>query len=141
MFFPVKFAKVLRTLCFIEHLQWLLLTVSGFQPGTLLKKRLRQRCFSVNFGKYLGTSFERTPPNDCFFCLSVNLKSFQNTSFIEHLWETISCTSCRISTTRYSKNHSHKKRKDSLETRAAFSRIFIMWPERLCINFFSNQQS
>ena len=35
-------------------------------------------------------------------CLSEN---FENTSFIEHL---ISCTSCRISTTRYSKKLFHK---------------------------------
>ena len=46
-FFPVKFAKFLKTPLFTEHLHWLLLTVSSFQPATLLKKRLRQRCFSV----------------------------------------------------------------------------------------------
>ena len=42
----------LRTPCFTEHLQWLLLKVSGFQPATLLKNRLRQKCFSVNFAKF-----------------------------------------------------------------------------------------
>ena len=47
----------LRTPCFTEHLQWLLLKVSGFQPATLLKKRLRQKCFSMNFAKLLRTSF------------------------------------------------------------------------------------
>ena len=39
-FFPVKFAKTSKTPLFTEHLQRLLLTVSGFQPATLLKKRL-----------------------------------------------------------------------------------------------------
>ena len=33
------------------------LTVSGLQPATLLKKTLRQRCFSVSFAKYLRASF------------------------------------------------------------------------------------
>ena len=71
-FFLVKFAKF----CFANHLQRLLLTVSGFQPATLLKERLRERCFSVNFPKFLRTSFDRTPLDDCFLCLSVNLRSF-----------------------------------------------------------------
>ena len=39
-------------------------------PGlhvTLLKRRLRHRCFSVNFAKFLRTLFfYRTPPGDCF---------------------------------------------------------------------------
>ena len=46
-----------RKLCFTEHLQWLLLTVSGFQSVTLLKKSLRQRYFLVSFAKFLRTSF------------------------------------------------------------------------------------
>ena len=56
-FFPVKFAKFLKTPCFTEHLQWVPLKVLGFQPETLLKKRLRQRCLSVSFAKFLRTSF------------------------------------------------------------------------------------
>ena len=51
------------------HLQWLLFKVSGFQPATLLKKRLRQRSFSVNSAKFLKTSFLLT----------------------EHFWMTASC--------------------------------------------------
>ena len=39
-------------------------------PGlhvTLLKRRLRHRCFSVNFSKFLRTLFfYKTPPGDCF---------------------------------------------------------------------------
>ena len=56
---------VLRPPFFTEHHKRLILAVSGFQPTTLLKKRLRQRCFSVNFAKFL-TFFNRTPPDDCF---------------------------------------------------------------------------
>ena len=82
--FPAKFAKVLRKSFFTEHLQWLLLTISGFQTATLLKKRLRQRCFSLNFAECLRTLFDRTPL-DCFLSLPVNS---QNTSFIQHLWQT-----------------------------------------------------
>ena len=81
----MKFAKFLRTPCFTEyHLPWLLLKVSSFQPATLLKKRLRQRCFSVNFSKFLRTCLLltkhlrltascvylwilRTPPGNCYF--------------------------------------------------------------------------
>ena len=37
---------------------------SGPRPATLLKKRLRHRCFPVNFVKFL-----RTPLNDCFYIL------------------------------------------------------------------------
>ena len=55
--FPVKFTKLLRAPCFTEHLQWLLLKVSVFQPATLLKKRLRNICFAVNLAKFLRTSF------------------------------------------------------------------------------------
>ena len=58
----------------------------------------------------LRTSFYRTPPDDCFLCLSVNFEKFFRTPI---LWSTsgkllISCTSCRISTCRYSKKLFHR---------------------------------
>ena len=37
---------------FTEHLQWLLLTISGVKPATLLKRRLQQRHFLLNFEKF-----------------------------------------------------------------------------------------
>ena len=83
--FPVKFAKLLRAPFFTEHLQWLLLTVSGFQFATLLKKRLPQKCFSFS-ANFLRTPFDRTCPDDCF--LSFTCEFFKNTSFIEHLSKT-----------------------------------------------------
>ena len=36
-------------------------------PATLLKKRLRHRCFPVNFTKFLRIPFHRTRLDDCFF--------------------------------------------------------------------------
>ena len=71
----------LRAPFFTEHLQWLLLTVSVFQPAASLKKGLQQRHFSVNFAKFLRTSFYRTPPDDCFLCLPVILRSFSDHLF------------------------------------------------------------
>ena len=59
---------------FTEHVHWLLLAVSGFQPTTSFKMRLEQRCLSVNFAKFLRTSSDRTPPDDCFLWLSVNFE-------------------------------------------------------------------
>ena len=64
-----------------EHFQWLRLTVSGFQPAALLKKGLLQRRFSARFAKFLKTSFYRTPPDDCFLCLTVILRSFSDHLF------------------------------------------------------------
>ena len=75
-----KYTKFLRTPCFTDHLQWLPLTLSGFQSATLFKKRLRKKCFNVNFAKFLRISFDRTLLDDCFLCLSVNFEKFS-----EHL--------------------------------------------------------
>ena len=87
---------------YTEHLQWLYLTVSGFQPVTLLKKKLRQRCFSVNFSKFLRASFllaeHLRMAASCVYLWI--LKSFSEHFF----YRAPSCTSCRISTNRYSKN-------------------------------------
>ena len=35
--------------------------------ATLLKKRLQQRCFSVDFAKLLRTLFSRAPPGNCIW--------------------------------------------------------------------------
>ena len=60
-----------------------------FPPAALLKKGLQQRRFSVRFAKFLRTSFYKTPPDDCFLCLPVILRSFSDHPFLEHLWETV----------------------------------------------------
>ena len=71
----------LRTPFLTEHFQWLLLTVSGFQPAALPKKGLQQRRFYVRFAKFLRLSFDRTPLDDCFLCLPVILRSFSDHLF------------------------------------------------------------
>ena len=76
-FFGVTF---LRMPCFTKHLQWLLLKVSGFQPATLSKRTLRQKCFSVNLAKFFRISFlltEHLQMDVCFLCLSVNFEFFR----------------------------------------------------------------
>ena len=75
-FFSVKFANMLRTSCCTDLLQWLLLTVSGFQPVSLLKERLSQIRFSVNFEKLLTAYFDKTPRDDCSCIYLWVLKSF-----------------------------------------------------------------
>ena len=65
---------------FTGHFKWLLLTILGFQHTALLNKRLGQKCLSLNFEK-LRTSSVRTPPIDCFFCLSVNMRNFSDNVF------------------------------------------------------------
>ena len=52
-----------------------------FPPAAFLKKGLQQRRFSVRFAKFLRTSFYRTPPDDCFLCLPVILRSFSDHLF------------------------------------------------------------
>ena len=79
--FPCKNCEIFKNTLLYKHLQWLLLTVSDFQPATLLKKILQQSYISVNFAKLLRIFFDRTPPDDCFLCLSVNLGRFS-----EHLF-------------------------------------------------------
>ena len=80
----------LRKPLFTEHLQWLLLTVSGFQPAILLKKRLQQRRFSVNFVKILRQSINRTPPAGLLLLVYIceSWEVFQITSFIELILKT-----------------------------------------------------
>ena len=41
--------------------------VEGVRSATLLKKRLWHRCFSVNFAKFLGIPFYRTPRTTASF--------------------------------------------------------------------------
>ena len=118
----------LRTPLFTEHLQRLLLTVTGFQPATLLKKRLQQRRFSVNFAKFIGTSFDWTPLGDCFLCLSVNLEKFLRSPFLQTASGKllISCTSYRISTTRHNKKSFTSAFQASYtKTRRSYSKVFL----------------
>ena len=72
---------------FTDYLQWLLLTVSGFQPTTLLKKRFQQILWILqNFGEHLLTEHFRWMTLLTFICEFWEV--FQNILFIEYLWET-----------------------------------------------------
>ena len=50
-------------------------------PACNFKKETPSKIFSMNFAHFLRTRFERKPPDDCFLCLPVNLRSFS-----EHLF-------------------------------------------------------
>ena len=116
--------EFLRTPYFTEHLRWLLVTVSGFHPATLLEKRFPQRCFSVNFAKFLRTSFHRALPDDCLLSLFANFEKFFRTSLLYSSSEKlfISCTSCSISTSRYSEQLFHRCHSSIQEREVAIRR-------------------
>ena len=42
--------------------------VAGLRLATLFKKRLRHRCFPVNFRKFLRTLFVQNTSGGCFYC-------------------------------------------------------------------------
>ena len=44
--------------------------------------RFQQKCFSVNFKKFLRTYFDRAPPDDGFLSLSVSFEKFFRTSLL-----------------------------------------------------------
>ena len=108
-FFPVKIAKNFMNILFYRTSPVASSTISGFQPASLLKKRLRESCFFVTFANILriSSSFDRTPPGDCFLCLFVNFEKFFRTILLSSTSGKllISCRSCRISTTRYNEKY------------------------------------
>ena len=59
---------------------------SSFPGCNLLKNRFSQRCFFVNFAKFLRMSFNRTPSDDCFSSLSVD---FFRISLLQSTSETV----------------------------------------------------
>ena len=81
--FSCDIYEIFKNTFFAEYLEWLLLTVS--QPVALLKKRFQQRCFSVNFAKFLRISFDRIATDaSCvylwFFSKFFRTPLLQNTS-------------------------------------------------------------
>ena len=95
---PARLFK--NTSSFTEHLQWLILTFLGFQPATLLKKRLRHRCFSANFAKFLRISSDSTPPDDCSCVYLSILRSCSDDLFsrvlLRNLFQVQVTGQCRI---------------------------------------------
>ena len=86
-----------------KHLHWLLLTVSRFQPAALLKKRLGQKCLFVNFEKFFRSPLLYTTSGKLL----------------------ISFTSCRISTTTYSKQVFHMCFQAFYTRRSSYSKAFM----------------
>ena len=80
--------RLFKNTFFTEHLQWLLLTVSGFLLPTLLKKRLWQRCFFCEFCKFFKNIFlQKTSGWLLLMFICEFWEVFQITSFIQHFWE------------------------------------------------------
>ena len=103
-FFLLKFAKFLTTPCFTSPVA--ASAALRFPPCNFVKKKIPAKMFFCKFYKILKIIFWQ---NTSRWLLLVFIwefcELFQNTSFIEHL---ISCTSCGISTTRYSKKLFHE---------------------------------
>ena len=54
-----------------------------FPACNFVKKETRAKMFfSVSFTKFLRTSFDRTPPDDCSLCLSENFEKFFRTPLL-----------------------------------------------------------
>ena len=76
-----------------------------FSVCNFIKSDTPTKTNSVNLSKFLRASFYRTPPDYWFFYLSVNFEKFVRTSLLKRV---IPYTSCKISTTRYSKKVFHR---------------------------------
>ena len=67
--------------CFVPNIR-LLLKVAGLKPAILLKRRLRHRCFPLNFVKFLRTTFSQNTSGGCFCfhksCSSDNIKRIES---------------------------------------------------------------
>ena len=60
--------------------------IHRLRPAALLRKRLRHRCFVVNFAKFLGTSFSQSTSGWLFIPCVVLMPIFFNTSKRERLY-------------------------------------------------------
>ena len=104
IFFPVKFAKFLRTTCFASPAA--ASASLRFPACNFVKQETPAKMFFCEFYKIFKNIFWQ---NTFGWLLLVFIWEFwevyQNTSFIEHL---ISSTSYKNSTTRYSKKLFHK---------------------------------
>ena len=82
-----------------------------FSACNFIEEETPEKLFCCEFCKNFKNifSFDRTPPDNCFLCLSVNFETFFRKLLYRALGENaILCTSCRISTTGHSKNLFHR---------------------------------
>ena len=92
---------------FTEHLHTAASDSIRFPACNSIKKKTQERCLIVHFPKFSKIFWQNTSGWLLLICEIWEV--FLITSFIEHLWETAySFTSCRISTTTYSKTLLHK---------------------------------
>ena len=140
-FFPVKFAKFLGNL--VLETPASASDSFRFSACNFIKKetpaKRDSKCFSVNFAKFLRISFHRTPPDDCFLCLSEDFEKFFRIPLLKSTYGKLptSCTSCRISTTRYSKKtisqllfkHFVQNEKQPFEGVHLLKSLKIVWEE------------
>ena len=75
-----------------------------FPPSNFIKKEILAKMIFCEFCKISKKIFDRALPDDYFLSLSVNCEKFFRTSLLQSVSEKllISCTSCSISTSRYS---------------------------------------
>ena len=96
-FFLVKFSKSLRATCFPAAASASL----RFPAWNFVKKENLAKMFSCEFKKFLRTSFDWTPPDDCYLCLSENFEKLFRKPLLHSKF-------FQISATRYSKKLFHK---------------------------------
>ena len=96
-FFLVKFSKSLRATCFPAAASASL----RFPAWNFVKKENLAKMFSCEFKKFLRTSFDGTPPDDCYLCLSENFEKLFRKPLLHSKF-------FQISATRYSKKLFHK---------------------------------
>ena len=66
----------------------------GLKPATLLKKRLRHRCFPVNFAKFLRTSFLQNTSGRLLLCMLSN--NFHVRGTIRQGWSVTQIAQCDV---------------------------------------------
>ena len=96
-FFLVKFSKSLRATCFPAAASASL----RFPAWNFVKKENLAKMFSCEFKNFLRTSFDGTPPDDCYLCLSENFEKLFRKPLLHSKF-------FQISATRYSKKLFHK---------------------------------
>ena len=108
----------------------------SFPACNFIIKETTTKMFFCEFCKIFKDifSFDRTPQDDCFLCLYVNFEFFR-TLLLEHLRKTaISCTSWRISTTRYSKKLFHRSfQAFYTRTRSSHSKVYLLKISKNCL--------
>ena len=101
---------------------------SNLQPATLLKKRLLQRCFPVNFAKFLRTPFLQNTSGGCFWLVlvvSCYRRCIENP--VKHLTPTFL--------------RQHLKAHRQISKKTAFWNVFFIWKNMPIFSFLGYNQT